>query len=203
MTRRITERSRFDVPGYAHQPTHDVPGSADAGGGTVRRVLIATVAANVLAALLVILLPTHSDEVAAAAAPTPCDWQAEYDRTIAQLGDDPAHWFRVRGDLMSGYNGRTDLDAGQSYVNPATPCEQVADTVRHEWMHLQQARAHGGAAGAYRAYPGERLEIVADCGSWLLGSNYTPYRQKRLDEHGVACSARDLADARQLLSGRR
>jgi hypothetical protein len=65
-------------------------------------------------------------------------------------------------------------------------------------MHLQQLRKWGedfgrGVLGA------DRMEIVADCGAWLLGSSYTPYRQELLDEFGVACTTRDLDDARELI----
>ncbi|MFF5992562.1 hypothetical protein [Prauserella flavalba] len=167
----------------------------------MRRFLGAIIAANVLAAVLVLLIPTEVGEVTAAATPTPptpCDWDAEWSATIAELGEDPLNFVRQTGD-MDGLKGRAYLDTGVVTISTATTCEMVSSVIRHEWVHLQQGRMHGGLRGAWRVY-GDRLEIVADCGSWLLGSQHTPYRQRALEAGQPGCSPRDLAEARRLIT---
>lgn len=66
-------------------------------------------------------------------------------------------------------------DEGVARINPATPCLLIDETIKHEWMHLQQARVYDGRDGAHERYGGHGgAERVADCGAWLLGSDVTP-----------------------------
>lgn len=85
-------------------------------------------------------------------------------------------------------------------ISPQAPCEIVADIVRHEWMHLQQRRHHGSP----RAYYGEqeRVERIADCGSKLLGSTWTPYLDPEHYAYIGECGVADLVEA-MVLIGRR
>lgn len=118
----------------------------------------------------------------------------EYRTTIRELGEDPADWYASGGDAIEEYGGYTDFDERYAVVNVDEPCRVVTDIVCHEWMHLQQVRLHGDGDGVRRAYGG-RMEMVADCGSRLLGSAYTPYV-----DMARGCSPRDLADARKLIA---
>lgn len=84
-------------------------------------------------------------------------------------------------------------------VNPDVPCDSVASVVRHEWLHLQQVDMYGPGLGAL-TLGRDRVEIVADCGSLLLGSTNSPYVPELLDEPAVGCSEADFADARELIA---
>lgn len=151
---------------------------------------------SVLTGLLV-LFTTSASQAEPRPLPTPCNWRTEYERTIYELGDDPSNWFLLGGEPMRDpkrgiYFGMVFHEDGSAAVNPATPCRLVADVVRHEWMHLQQWRMYGPDFGAVMLGK-RRLELVADCGSMLLGSKYTPYLQQE------TCTQRDLRDARRLI----
>ncbi|PXY27449.1 hypothetical protein [Prauserella muralis] len=151
-----------------------------------------------LAALGALLIPRPAapEPHAPAAALQGCDWQAEWHGTLGELGEDPAAWSLADSAELEGNAGVAWMDTLTVLVSRDVPCRYLGDVIRHEWMHLQQGRMHGGW-GAYEHY-GARLEIVADCGSWLLGSAYTPYRD---DARTVAfgCTMQDLADARELI----
>ncbi|MEU3272892.1 hypothetical protein ABZ639_18790 [Saccharomonospora sp. NPDC006951] len=164
----------------------------------MRRLLGAVIIANILAGALVLRIPSAPSDLAAAAPPRSCDWNSEYERTIRELGEDPRDVVRVAGIARKG---QAYLDAHMIGINPSTPCDMVSSVIRHEWAHVQQGRLAGGLAAAWRKY-GDRLEIVADCASWLLGSEHTPYRQQRIDDQLPGCTAADLADARELLGFR-
>jgi hypothetical protein len=105
-----------------------------------------------------------------------CDWDAEMRDTIHAVGEDPGDWFVQSGSGMNARYAVAHLDTDTATLNAAMPCEIVADTVRHEWVHLQQGRLYGSweetktAMGSH-----ERAELAADCGSMLLGSVYLPY----------------------------
>jgi hypothetical protein len=171
----------------------------------MRPLLIgATIAALLLSALTVIFppaSPSRADQPAPA-----CVWHDEFERTIRELGDEAAEWTVTDGPIMRheawgneaawGLVTRAD---GKAYINPAVPCRNVADVVRHEWMHRQQHRMYGPDHGDLEL-GASRVELVADCGSKLLGSTNTPYLQQRLAEDGVDCTAADLADARELIA---
>lgn len=132
-----------------------------------------------------------------AASPTvlaSCVWDDELTRTLAELGEHPGNWTIT--DLDGGYLGRARLDEDRALIDRDTPCDYVSSVVKHEWMHLQQGRKFGGKRAAYAAYGGsaDRLELVADCGSMLLGARHTPF----VDDQG-GCSDADRAAARALI----
>lgn len=127
-----------------------------------------------------------------------CNWDDEVNRTITELGADPANWHVGSGGSMSGKAGVAHLDSRTVTINPIQPCEHVADTVRHEWMHLQQGLRYGGWDETMTAMGSrERAELAADCGAMLLGADYLPY----LD--GEPCTPDLLAEARRLIDGAR
>jgi hypothetical protein len=122
-----------------------------------------------------------------------CDWEAEMRNAIHTVGEDPADWFVQSGSGMNARYAVAHLDTDTVTLNAAMPCEVVADTVRHEWVHLQQGRLYGGweetktAMGSH-----ERAELAADCGSMLLGSDYLPYVAD------ADCTPELLAEAQRL-----
>jgi hypothetical protein len=127
-----------------------------------------------------------------------CDWDAEMRDTIHTLGEDPADWFVQSGSGMHARYAVAHLDTDTVTLNAAMPCEVVADTVRHEWVHLQQGHLYGSweetkaAMGSH-----ERAELAADCGSMLLGSTYLPYVA---DASGSdSCTPELLAEAQRLV----
>jgi hypothetical protein len=163
--------------------------------------LVATVA--LAAGAIVVLVPqphtpaAHGRGIASAEsaeAIEPCVWDDELHRTLDELGEDPADWRLARSP---DYWGKVFPD-GTVVVNPDVPCDSVSSVVRHEWMHLQQLDMYGADLGSM-ALGRNRVEIVADCGSMLLGSTNTPYVRDQLDAHGVGCTDADLADARELI----
>ncbi|GAA5111357.1 hypothetical protein [Haloechinothrix salitolerans] len=135
------------------------------------------------------------------AKPQDCDWQREYTGTIAALGADPAR-FRVSEDTR--LYGRVRFDERLALINPTTPCRFVADTVRHEWMHLQQARAYGDADGVRDRYgTRDHTERVADCGARILGSTTTPYVDADFAHTAMyvgPCRPTDIREARHLIA---
>lgn len=160
-----------------------------------RVLVVAGLVAALLTATAVLLSPAPVS-VAVAATPAPCVWDDELQRTLDELGEDPRDWVLVRAD--DGAAGKA-YTTGMAAVDPEIGCEYVASVVYHEWMHLQQLRVYGDDFGRTELGT-SRMEIVADCGAWLLGSTYTPYRQELLNEHGIGCTGVDLADARELIA---
>lgn len=165
----------------------------------MRRAAWLAMSVMLLAGLVLAALPGR------AAAPTGdtsaggrCVWHEEYLHTIRDLGSNPTRWSVVPGAEIDPYGGYVEYDHGRVRIADDLPCGVVADVVRHEWMHVQQVRLHGGREGIRRAF-GDRDEIVADCGSQLLGSSYTPYIDRAVERRGVACTSRDIADALALI----
>jgi hypothetical protein len=124
----------------------------------------------VLAGVVAFLAPSAS------ASPTPsCDWGTEYRSALADRG--MSGWTLVDSvrDSGGGY-GRSNMAAGTATVSRTTPCWAVRSVVTHEAMHLVQARYHGNYRAATAWYGSQlSLELVADCASRALGSEYTPY----------------------------
>lgn len=75
-----------------------------------------------------------------------------------------------------GYPGPRDVT-----VSDSVPCDVIVSIVNHEWMHTRQERLYPGRA--QRAY-GEVFEVVADCGSMLLGSPISPCLDRRATGSG-------------------
>ncbi|MQA62289.1 MAG: hypothetical protein GEU86_12485 [Actinophytocola sp.] len=86
---------------------------------------------------------------------------------------------------------------GLVVISPQAPCEMVADIARHEWMHLQQRRHHDSPKAYYGGQ--ERVELIADCGSMLLGSTVTPYLDPERHAYIGQCQPGDYAEARRLI----
>lgn len=115
---------------------------------------------------------------------------------LAGLGRDGFTWVVV--DIPGG-SASTDFGVREVRVSPAVPCALVATVVNHEWMHTRQEQLFGRYVGD--TFPGAELERVADCGSWLLGSEDTPYLTQGAP--GVPpgpCTAPELNYARRLIS---
>ena len=151
------------------------------------------------AGLIVWFLAQADAEPALRSAPTPapCAWDDQLQDTLTRLGEDPKDWTVT--NIKGGYAGWTDLDMLRVHLDRDDPCTWLPSVVTHEWMHLQQGRMFGGKQATYAAYGGAaRLELVADCGSMLLGSEHTPY----IDKTAGGCSASDLAAARDLIEFR-
>jgi hypothetical protein len=160
----------------------------------VIRLLAVLIAAVALAAGAIVVLDPQPPALATASTQPVCVWADELQDTLDELGEDPADWRLARSP---DYWGKAFPD-GTVVVNPDVPCDSVSSVVRHEWMHLQQIRMYGTDLGSM-ALGRNRVEIVADCGSMLLGSTNTPYVRDQLDAHGVGCTDADLADARELI----
>ena len=164
----------------------------------IRRALVAAlVGAVAVGALHMVITGTgHADTRGG----DQCVWLDEFNDTIHQLGSNRAVWDIVEPAELPDprYAAYTEFGHGTVKVRADQRCEDVSDIVRHEWMHIQQVRMHGGGSEIRQAY-GDRVEIVADCGSWLLGSDYTPYRDKARADTGTACTPQDISDARELI----
>ncbi|WIY05479.1 hypothetical protein QRX60_17110 [Amycolatopsis mongoliensis] len=145
--------------------------------------------------MLVGLAPAH-----AAAAPS-CDRAALVDTRLAQLGRFGVEW-RVGPTRPDAWGvARPDEGVTVSEVVPCNPA-LILSIVNHEWMHTQQQRAYPDSRLRSRAY-GRNVETVADCGSLLLGSRYTPYLDARARETCravVGCTAFEDGAARRLLA---
>lgn len=161
---------------------------------TLRFLALAIVLAAA-ASVLVGLAPAH-----AAAAPS-CDRAALVDARLAQLGRFGVEW-RV-GPTRPDAWGVASQDDGVT-ISELVPCNVplILSVVNHEWMHAQQMRAYPDRRLRSRAY-GRHSETVADCGSLLLGSRYTPYLDERARETCravVGCTAFEYGAARRLLA---
>lgn len=127
----------------------------------------------------------------AASTETPCDPAAVMNRRLDELGRGGFTW--TLAEPSGGLWGVVDLRGTmQARISPRVPCTYMVDVVNHEWMHTRQYAKYG--TRAIEAY-GDGLEPIADCGSRLLGSTYTPY----LDRRGTGCLDYELASARSLL----
>lgn len=110
---------------------------------------------------------------------------------VAQLGAS-VPW--SVGVASPGHQATTYSD--EVVVSRETPCDYdfVISIVNHEWVHTQQHVLAGHKLLRKVYGTPERVEKVADCGSQLLGSRYTPY----IDRWGP-CTTSELTDARNLV----
>ncbi len=165
---------------------------ATRGKGRPRLQAVATLA---LCALLLGMTPTTPARPTTAA--VPCDWDAELLAALAARGEHPPNWTITDTAGAGEAGGRADLDELTVRVNRDMPCWTVSSIVNHEWMHLQQARVYGGNDLVVARYGSpDMLEVVADCGSLLLGSTYVPY----VERHGRdVCTPHVVAEATALI----
>lgn len=150
-------------------------------------------AAGALLAALGLITPAQAQ------APAPaCHYGTELTRTVAELGD-TVDSFHVTG-FTNGYYGFVRFSEGYARLHPGMPCTSVADTVRHEWMHLQQVRHHGDRDAVYAHY-GERkhFERVAACGQILLGSDDASYLDPEHPLYSGPCTDADIDEAWTLI----
>lgn len=156
-----------------------------------RRVLSAALATALTLVALALISPAVSD--APDASTDGCAWDDQWTRALSDLDEDPKHWtVRHIPNLSGTIDDRYDPPVG--IVDPTIECELVDSVIRHEWMHLQQVRKYGDVPAW-----GDHEEIVADCGSWILGADATPYRDRMAESRGVACTGPELAEALALI----
>jgi hypothetical protein len=118
--------------------------------------------------------PADLPQPASRTAGAVCNWDREYHSTLAALGEDEADWQVI--PLPLGRGGQALMDQGRAEIDPDVACVDLSSLVKHEWVHLQQARMYGGQHAAVEFYGSyEQLEIAADCGARMLGATYTPY----------------------------
>ena len=121
-----------------------------------------------------------------------CDLAARVAERLAELGEVGKSTWSVDHEPNPNYFGYVPAP-NVVQLSPEIPCEKIDSVVNHEWMHLLQERTYPGRA--QRAYgEHETYELVADCGSKLLGSSFTPY-EVRVRE----CSASEFDSASWLL----
>lgn len=143
--------------------------------------------------------PAAATVPAPAAATEPCGRTPQIlAATLAELHADPAAWSIGDADGAYGLTTSTRQHTGRTIVSDRAPCSAVPSIVHHEWIHQLQLHRLGAAQ---MVADGFRTELVADCGSWLLGSTYTPYVAMARRTGGAGCTAPVLADARALIAG--
>ncbi|MBE1575081.1 hypothetical protein ACFORH_42890 [Amycolatopsis roodepoortensis] len=160
-----------------------------------RHVLAGCLPVAVALLLVAGLLTAIQLERPATAAPS-CDRVAVMNARLDELGRAGYRWqfgFIPDGAWgAAGYPGSKDIT-----ISDTAPCDAIVTVVNHEWMHARQEALFPGRA--MRAY-GEAFEIVADCGSMLLGSPITPYLERRKKATGQeGCTADELDSARYAL----
>lgn len=117
------------------------------------------------------------------------------DRVLThQLHSDPTGWSTVGHARAYGMTIPVGRNGSRVEVSTEAPCRMVPSIVRHEWMHQRQMRWFGWSALSQRP----DIEIMADCGSWMLGSRYTPYID-RARAGGDACTTSEFAYARAMI----
>lgn len=149
-----------------------------------------------LLSIVAALLGVQTAQQPPATAAPSCDPVTVMNTRLDELGRAGYTWrfgFVPDGAWGSaGYPGPRDIT-----VSDTAPCHAIVTIVNHEWMHTRQEALFPGRAN--RAY-GEVFEIVADCGSMLLGSPITPYLERRKRAGGPAgCTADELDSARRAL----
>jgi hypothetical protein len=121
-----------------------------------------------------------------------CDLAGRVAERLAELGETGKSTWTIDPVSNDTYLGMVPA-ADTVRLSPSIPCDKIFDVVNHEWMHLLQEREYPGRV--QRAYGGyEQFELVADCGSKILGSDYTPY-ETRIH----ACSSKEFESAARLI----
>jgi hypothetical protein len=138
----------------------------------VRRQLAALVAAVALAAGAIVALDPQPTALATVHTERVCVWADELRDKLDELSEDPADWIEVT--WSSDHWGKAyPQGTGMGATSPKIPCDTVPSVVYLEWVHLQQYRHYGPDFGA-SVLGQDRVEIVADCGAWLLGLELHP-----------------------------
>lgn len=124
--------------------------------------------------------------------PAPCSLERIVNARLDELGRN-VPW--TIGTSKSGTFAVTYDD--EVIVSRETPCDQdlVVSIVNHEWVHTKQYQVYHTSNEVRKAFGGhDEVEKIADCGSQLLGSKYTPY----IDQQGP-CTTQELSVARNLI----
>jgi hypothetical protein len=125
-----------------------------------------------------------------------CDPAAVMNHRLDELGRSGYAWTI---EPLEGYRGLADIDAHRVKISPKVGCDLMPSVVNHEWMHVQQGHKWGSSERLYQAVGEFEVEMVADCGSMLLGSTVTPYITQHRREAGSGCSRYELDVARELI----
>jgi hypothetical protein len=131
-----------------------------------------------------------------AAAEPACDPAAVMNHRLDEIGRSGYAWTI---ESLEGYRGLADVDAHRVTISPTARCDLMPSVVNHEWMHVQQGHKYGSSERVFQAVGEFEVEMVADCGSMLLGSTVTPYITQHRRETGDGCSEYELAAARSLI----
>lgn len=150
------------------------------------------VAAVALLAAAGLLTPAQAD----APAPAACVPATELARTVADLGAEPSV-FRIE-PIKHRDDPWGKATRGRVQISPDVPCKSIGDVARHEWMHVLQWRAYGPVKAAYGTQA--NVERIADCGSRMLGSDYTPYLDAEHGSYVGPCSDADVTHATALIA---
>jgi hypothetical protein len=155
----------------------------------------------IITVLLLIATLLSAGRPVAAVATTACDPETVMDHRLDELGRGGYPWV-IRPDPIDDehHAGFTMFGEPLVVISSAVTCEQMPTVVNHEWLHVRQARAF--PENTERAFGGpEEIELIADCGSQLLGSTYTPYLSLHRQATGErGCPAEELASAQWLLT---
>jgi hypothetical protein len=161
---------------------------------TARGCLPIVVAMLLAAGILTVM---EGDPTAAAA--RTCNPADVMNHRLAELGRGDYTWTFVPRADAGGGTAETLFAEHQVRIAADAPCGLILSVTNHEWMHVQQARKFGTNVAVFDAYGADGVEMVADCGSQLLGSTDTPYIGQRLKAAGHGCTPRELADAHDLI----
>jgi hypothetical protein len=132
-----------------------------------------------------------------AAAEPECDPAAVMNHRLDELDRSGYAWTI---EALEGYRGLADIDARRVTISPKVGCDLMPAVVNHEWMHVQQGHKWGSSERLFQAVGEFEVEMVADCGSMLLGSTVTPYITSHRQETGDrGCSEYELDVARELI----
>jgi hypothetical protein len=102
---------------------------------------------------------------------------------------DPAAW------VIGETSYFAEAGPGRVTVAPTVPCFVFRSVVVHEWMHLSQYADHPDPDSVWTR---AGVELIADCGTLLLGEWYRPYAHERCE----GCSPPHKAEARRLIGDR-
>lgn len=125
-----------------------------------------------------------------------CDPAAVMNQRLDKLGRSGYVW--TIEPLPAG-RGVTLIDEHKVKISATVTCALMRDVVAHEWMHTLQGHKYGTNDRVYAAYTAFEVEMVADCGSMLLGSAWTPYIDQHAHETGAGCSEYELDAGRELI----
>ncbi|QWF81117.1 hypothetical protein HUW46_04543 [Amycolatopsis sp. CA-230715] len=115
---------------------------------------------------------------------------------LDELGRDGYDWI-ITSNALGENRGRADIDNRIVRIRTTVGCDYMSSVVTHEWVHVQQGHRYGDDLGrTYDAFGAHELEMVADCGSMLLGSPKHPY----VDDAGGVCSPYEVDTARRLIA---